>query len=148
MFRSSLPEVFSEKVVLKNFAKFTVKKLCKSLFFLKVAGFRPASLLKKTLAYVLSCEFCKISKNTFFKEDLRWLLLHVLRKQCSIKIVGLLKKAVPQNNCSSVAVKIVYFCIMEAVTRRCSVKKVFLKSSQRLQKNTCAGSSFNRVASL
>ena len=90
----------------------------------------------------VSCEFCKFSKNTFFIEHLRWLLLHVLRKQCSIKIDGHLEKAVPQNNCSSVAVKIVYFCIMEAVARKCSVKKVFLKSSQRLQQNTCAGSSF------
>ena len=32
------------------------------LFFNK----RPATLLKKTLAQVFSCEFCEISKNTFF----------------------------------------------------------------------------------
>ena len=32
---------------------------------------RPATLLKKeTLAQVFSCEFCKISKNTFFTENL------------------------------------------------------------------------------
>ena len=31
---------------------------------------------KETLAQVFSCEFCKISKNTFFTEHLRWLLLH------------------------------------------------------------------------
>ena len=30
----------------------------------------------------------------------------------------------------------------EAVTRRCSAKKVFLKISQNLQKNTCARASF------
>ena len=36
-----------------------------SLFFNKVAGLRPATLLKETLAQVFSCEFCKISKNVF-----------------------------------------------------------------------------------
>ena len=38
-------------------------------------------------------------------------------------------------------------CI-EAVTRSCSVKKVFLKIFQRLQENTCIGRSllFNKVA--
>ena len=120
MLRSSRPEVFSKRVVLKNFAKFTGKYLCQGLFSNKAA------------------EFCRISKNTFFSHISK--LLHVLRKQRSIKIDGLLKKAVPQNNCSSVAVKIVYFCITEAVPRKCSVKKVFLKISQRLQKNA-----FDRV---
>ena len=36
-----------------------------SLFFNKVAGLRPATLFKKPLAQVFSCEFCGISKNTF-----------------------------------------------------------------------------------
>ena len=38
--RSSHPEVLCEKVALKNFAKFTEKHLCQSLFFNKVAGLR------------------------------------------------------------------------------------------------------------
>ena len=33
-YRSSRPEVFCKKVVLRNFAKFTEKHLCQSLFFL------------------------------------------------------------------------------------------------------------------
>ena len=37
-FRSSNPEVFCKRAVLKNFAKFTDKHLCQSLFFNKVAG--------------------------------------------------------------------------------------------------------------
>ena len=37
-FRSSRLEVFSRKGVLRNFAKFTGKHLCQSLFFNKVAG--------------------------------------------------------------------------------------------------------------
>ena len=32
---------------------------------------------KETLAQVFSCEFCEISKNTFFREHLRWLLLEL-----------------------------------------------------------------------
>ena len=52
-----------KKVVLRNFAKFTGKHLCQSLFLNKVAGLRPAILLKKR--QVFSCEFCEISKTTF-----------------------------------------------------------------------------------
>ena len=33
--------------ILKNFAKFTGKQLCQSLFFNKIAGLRPTTLLKK-----------------------------------------------------------------------------------------------------
>ena len=36
--RSSRPEVFCKKRVLRNFAKFKGKNLCQSLFFNKVAG--------------------------------------------------------------------------------------------------------------
>ena len=51
VFKSSRPGVFCEKSVLRNFAKFTGKHLCQSLFFNKVAG---------TLAQVFSCEFYEI----------------------------------------------------------------------------------------
>ena len=70
--------MFHKKGVLRSFAKFTRKHLCQSLSFDKVAGLRPATLLKKkllheacnftkkeNLALVFSCEFCKISENTF-----------------------------------------------------------------------------------
>ena len=39
-FRSSRPEVFCKKGVLRNFAKFAVKHLCQSLLFNEVAGLR------------------------------------------------------------------------------------------------------------
>ena len=64
--RSSHPELFCKKGVLRNFAKFTGKHLCQSLFFDK-----RVSLLKKRLWHrVFSSEFCEISKNTFFKKTL------------------------------------------------------------------------------
>ena len=61
-----------KKRVLKSFAKFTGKHLCQNHNFNKVAGLRPATLLKKkkTQAQVFSCEFFKISKNTYFEEHL------------------------------------------------------------------------------
>ena len=58
------------KGVLRNFAKFTGKHLCKSLFFNKVAGPACSFIKKETLAQVFSCEFCEISKNTFSTEHL------------------------------------------------------------------------------
>ena len=54
-YRCSRPEMFSKKVVLRNFAKFTGKHLCQSLF-----------LLKKGLWHrCFPVKFCKISKTTF-----------------------------------------------------------------------------------
>ena len=53
--RSSHPRCSVREGVLRNFAKFTEKHLCQSLFFNKVARLRPATL-KETLAQVFSCE--------------------------------------------------------------------------------------------
>ena len=64
--RSSRPEVFCEKGVLKNFTTFTGKCLCQSLFFNKGAGLRPATLLKRVPGTGVSREFCEIFKNTYF----------------------------------------------------------------------------------
>ena len=55
--RSSQQRCSMKKGVLRNFAKFTGKHLCQSLY-----------IKKETLAQVFSCEFCEISKNTFFTE--------------------------------------------------------------------------------
>ena len=51
--RNSGPEVFREKRVYRNLAKFTGKNLCQSLFFKNIADFRPATLLKKRLGTVV-----------------------------------------------------------------------------------------------
>ena len=63
---TSCLEVFYEKGVLRNFAKFTGKHLCQSLFFNKVAG---------------------LLRTPFFIEHLRWLLLlQDLSFTCTLKI--------------------------------------------------------------
>ena len=67
----------SEAVVQKcTVKKMSGKHLCQSLFFNKLASFnfRFNLIKKETLAQVISCEFCEISKNTFFTEYL-WLEL-------------------------------------------------------------------------
>ena len=57
--------------VLRNFAKFTGKQLCQSIFLNKVAGQKACNFIEKeTLAQVFSCEFTEVSKNTFFIEHL------------------------------------------------------------------------------
>ena len=75
--------MFHRKGVLRNFAKFTGKHLCHSLFFNKVAGLL---IKKETLAQVFFCKFGEISKNTFFcrtppmaaSEKPIWLSVHLL----------------------------------------------------------------------
>ena len=57
--RSSCPEDFCRKGVLKNFAKFTGKHLCQGLWFL--AGF----IKRETPTKMFSCEFSEVSKNIF-----------------------------------------------------------------------------------
>ena len=57
------------KGFLRNFAKFIGEGLCQSLCFL--TKLQALDLNKKeALAQVFSCEFCKMSKNTFFAEHL------------------------------------------------------------------------------
>ena len=69
-YRSSLPEVFGKKGVLKIFAKFTVKQLCRSLFFNKFAGLRPATLWKKILRHrCFPVIFPKFLRTPFLKSS-------------------------------------------------------------------------------
>ena len=61
--QSSHSLLFYKIGVLKNFAEFTWKQL------------RFVTLIKKTPVQVLSCEFCKVFKNPFWKNTSSWLLL-------------------------------------------------------------------------
>ena len=79
MNRGSYPQVFCKEIVARNYAKLTVKQLCQSLFFNKVARLRPASLLKKRLWHrCFSVNFVKFLRTLFFIELLWWLLLNEL----------------------------------------------------------------------
>ena len=66
------PKVPYKKDVFKNFAKFTGKHLCRSLFSNKVASLRLQTLLNRWYRRpCFSREFFKIVKNMFFTEHLR-----------------------------------------------------------------------------
>ena len=54
--------MFCKKSALKNFVKLTEKNLC------------------RTRTQMFFCQFCKIFKNNFFIEHLRWLFLPVLKQ--------------------------------------------------------------------
>ena len=62
------------KGVLTNFEKFLGKYLCQNLLFNKVAGLRPATLLKRRLwNRCFPVNFSKFQITTFLTEHLQWL---------------------------------------------------------------------------
>ena len=59
-----------KKAVLRNFEKFTGKHLCQSLFFNKVAGQRPATLLKNKLWHrCFPVSFAKFLRTPFLQNN-------------------------------------------------------------------------------
>ena len=65
----------SVKKVFLEISQNLQEKTCARVSFL---GLRPATLLKQRLWHrCFSCEYYEISKNTFFKEHLQWLLLNI-----------------------------------------------------------------------
>ena len=71
LLRSSRPEVFYKKAVLRNFAKFTGKHLCQALFNRLLI-----KLPKKRLWHrVFPENFAKFLRTPFVTEHLWWLLL-------------------------------------------------------------------------
>ena len=96
MYRSCLQRCSVRGGILRNFAKFTRKHLCQGLFFNKVAGLRPATLLKKRLWHrCFPVNFVNLLRTTFLQNTSGGLLLNVkllyenytqpLRKNISIK---------------------------------------------------------------
>ena len=71
----------------KNFAIFTGNHLCWILFLIRLQSWRTATLLKKTSKQVFSCEYCEISKNTYFWNYLRTAALELLHFVVQSQIV-------------------------------------------------------------
>ena len=63
---NSSSQMFLKTDVLKSFAIFTGKRMCWSLFLIKLQDWRPVFLFKETLTQVFFCEYCEIFKNSFF----------------------------------------------------------------------------------
>ena len=76
----SFADIFLELGVLKNFAIFTGKHLCCSLYLTKLQA---CNFIKKnTQTKVFSCEYCKkILRKPFFTEYLRRLFLYLCTKE-------------------------------------------------------------------
>ena len=67
------PEAFCKKMRSWKFHKIYRKTPVPEAFLNKVAGLRPQAsnfIKKEALVQVFSCEFCAISKNTFFTEHI------------------------------------------------------------------------------
>ena len=73
----AVAQMCSVKKLFLEFTKFTGKNLCQSLFFNKIAGLRPATLLKKRLWHrCFPVNFVKFLRTPFHIEHLWWLLLN------------------------------------------------------------------------
>ena len=84
-FHKQPPEELYAKNVLTNFTKFTGKHLCKSLFFNKVTGLRPATSLKKRLWHrCFSVNFAEFLRTPFITEHLWCLFLEIQIKSLEI----------------------------------------------------------------
>ena len=70
--RRSRSQMFFKIVVLKNFANFTGKHLCWSLFLIML---QDKACKEETQTQVFSCIFAKYFRTPFFTEHLWWLLL-------------------------------------------------------------------------
>ena len=91
LIRSSRPDVFCENGVLRNFAKFTGKHLCQSLFFNKVAGAAtlrsspPEVFYKRGVLRIFVVNFAKFLRTPFLTEHQRATSsdLRGLQERCS-----------------------------------------------------------------
>ena len=80
VFRSSHWRCSVRKGVIRNFAKFTGKHKCQSLFLITLQA-RPATLLKKRLAHVFPANFAKFLRTLFlqkFPDDCFFVLILTL----------------------------------------------------------------------
>ena len=69
--KSSRSQIIFEISSIKNFAIFTGKHLFWGLFLIKLQVFRPATFLKRDSNKGVSCGYCEIFQNSFFRENLR-----------------------------------------------------------------------------
>ena len=75
----TVTQIHSVKKVFLDISQNSLGNTCARVSILiKLQGWDPEAwnfIKKETLAQMFSCEICKISKNAFFSEPLRWLLL-------------------------------------------------------------------------
>ena len=143
---------FFKESVMRNFAEFTRKHLCRNLFFDKVKLCRSSTSLKTSLQRrCFLVNFGKFVRTPFLQNTTGRLLLItaisivVKGEQTNENLIyhTKTKAYVPiwarRVSYQKKAVLIKSEQVSEAVVRRCSSNQVFLKISQIPQKNTCVG---------
>ena len=137
--RNNLPDVFCKKGFLRNLAKFTGKHMCTSLFFNKKGIFIKKICIfikKETVVQFLFCEFCEISKTTFFF----WALPVVA------SVLSYFLSMLPFHTLHWKYQKMIK---CRGSHQRRSIKRCLSKTSQNSQESTCARVSFfSKVAGL
>ena len=76
--RSNPQKCSVRKGALRNFAKFAGNTCVRVSFLIKFQALVGNFIKRETLAQVFSCEFCEISKNTFFTEHI-WVTASILK---------------------------------------------------------------------
>ena len=151
--RSSHQRRSIKKAALKNFAVFTGKQLYWSFFLIKLQSIKAATLLKKTLAQMFSCEFYEISTNNFLTEHF-WAIASDPRQTINSSFNPLLGNArvnVSQqgvfNGALSDHKQVRYYAskmtrYLRKATGGVFLKKLYLKIAQYLHESTCVGVPF------
>ena len=157
VFQKQPLEVFYNKSVVRNFAKFTWKHLSPSLLFNKVAGLRPTVLFKKRFWHrCFPVNFAKFLRTPFLKNTSQRLLLifHRLSDEFGlivyVPILDKLTSLFPIRNWILISTfefltksflrKI--FCSQVLISSSCFSKYVLLKNLQISQEINCFRVSF------
>ena len=96
---------FCKKDVFKNFAKFTGKCLCQSLFLHENPGLPQTCNFKKKRLWhrCFPVNFAKFLRTPFFTEQLQWLLLSITHHRlCLFVFQGKFPKMVQNQLCGAV----------------------------------------------
>ena len=100
--RSNHQRCSGRKGVFRNSAKFTGRHLCQSLYFNKVAGLRPAPLLKQRHWYrCFPVNFTKFLRTPFLQNTSRQLLLKEQKQPLKV----LCKTSILKNICERLLLK-------------------------------------------
>ena len=112
--RSSHPEVFLSEGVLKNFAKFTEKHLCRSLLFNKVTGWKPETVRGNHWG-------SSVNNIGVFKKA-HWCFRTSRSALYEIGVIGLSTNFTGKNLCWSLFLIKLHFCRPEALLKKTSTQ--------------------------
>ena len=111
--RSSHRRCSVRKFFLRNFAKFTGKNLCQSLYFNKAADLSPATLSKQRLLHrCFPVNFAKFLRTPFLQNTSVRLLLKNFVKVIKMKPAYQHSASVKINNCNRLTIRFNWLMIL------------------------------------